>query len=161
MIKALPTMELFQVIKRYIKQSGLNFQKCYERDQNKRAGGREPHNRFGSRGLDKSISIFSFYFVNYFFQYSKTIFKFCCLSFLLKRITQKTYASMQISRCRQDKTVLSDNFKRNLHHFNMIKVEQAHLFDIKMKQSLFVKYTFILTWSFLKWSCILALIHYI
>ena len=89
MIKALPTMELFQVIKRYIKQSGLNFQKCYERDQNKRAGGREPHNRSGSRGLDKSISIFSFYFLNYFFQYSKTIFKFCCLSFLLKRITQK------------------------------------------------------------------------
>ena len=37
MIKALSIMELFQVIKRYIRQSGLNFQKCYERDQNMRA----------------------------------------------------------------------------------------------------------------------------
>ena len=35
-------MELFQVIKRYIRQPVLNFQKCYERDQNMRAGGQEP-----------------------------------------------------------------------------------------------------------------------
>ena len=40
MIKALSVMELFQVLKRYIRQSGLNFQKCYERDQNMRARGR-------------------------------------------------------------------------------------------------------------------------
>ena len=33
-------MELFQVIKSYIRQSGLNFQKCYERDRNMKAGGR-------------------------------------------------------------------------------------------------------------------------
>ena len=42
MIKALSIMKLLQVIKRYIRQSGLNFQKCYERDQNMRAGGRGP-----------------------------------------------------------------------------------------------------------------------
>ena len=38
---------------------------------------------------------------------------------------------MQISRCRQDKTVVSDNFKRNRHHFNMKKIQ---LFYIKMKE---------------------------
>ena len=36
MIKALAIIELFQIIKRHIRQSGLNFQKCYERDQNMR-----------------------------------------------------------------------------------------------------------------------------
>ena len=41
---------------------------------------------------------------------------------------------MQISRCRQDKTVVSDNFKRNLHHFNMKKIELVQLFYIKMKE---------------------------
>ena len=35
-------MELFQVIKKYIRQSDLNFQKCYELDQNIRAGGQGP-----------------------------------------------------------------------------------------------------------------------
>ena len=49
-------MELFQVIKRYIRQSGLNFQKCCERDQNMRAGGRGPYNRAGGRRSDKSNS---------------------------------------------------------------------------------------------------------
>ena len=39
---------------------------------------------------------------------------------------------MQISRCRQDRTMVSDNFKRNLHHFNMKKVEHVELFHIKM-----------------------------
>ena len=39
MIKGLPITELFQVIKKYNRQSGLNFKKCYERDQNMRAGG--------------------------------------------------------------------------------------------------------------------------
>ena len=46
----------------------------------------------------------------------------------------KTFTSMNISCCRQDKTVVSDNFKRNLHHFNMKKVEHAQLFGIKMKE---------------------------
>ena len=32
---------------------------------------------------------------------------------------------MQIYCCRQDKTMVSDNFKRNLHHFNMKKVEHC------------------------------------
>ena len=41
---------------------------------------------------------------------------------------------MQISRCRQDKTMVSDNFKRNLHHFNMKKVEHVQLLHIKMKE---------------------------
>ena len=39
MSKALPITELFQIIKRYIKPSALNFQKWYEHDQNMRAGG--------------------------------------------------------------------------------------------------------------------------
>ena len=42
---------------------------------------------------------------------------------------------MQISRCRQDKTTMvSDNFKRNLHYFKMNKVEHVQLFHIKMKE---------------------------
>ena len=41
---------------------------------------------------------------------------------------------MQISCCRQDKTTVSDNFKRHLHHFNMKKVEHVQLFRIKMKK---------------------------
>ena len=66
MIKALSIMELFQVIKRYIRQSSLNFQKCYERDQNMRAGGRGQgpgaegrglYNRAWGRGPDKSNSL--------------------------------------------------------------------------------------------------------
>ena len=40
---------------------------------------------------------------------------------------------MQISRCRQDKTMVFDNFKRNLH-FKMKKVEHVQLFHIKMKE---------------------------
>ena len=45
----------------YIRQPGLSFKKCYERDQNMRAGGRESgakgwglYNKAGGRGLDKS-----------------------------------------------------------------------------------------------------------
>ena len=41
---------------------------------------------------------------------------------------------MQISLCHQDKTMVSDNFNRNLHHFNMKKVEHVQLFCIKMKE---------------------------
>ena len=41
---------------------------------------------------------------------------------------------MQISCCRKDKAMVSDNFKRNLHHFNMKKVEHVQLFHIKMKE---------------------------
>ena len=65
-------------------------------------------------------------------------FKFCCTRvdfyFIRANIYVKTYTSMQISRCRQDKTMVSDNFKRNLHHFNMKKVEHVQLFHIKMKE---------------------------
>ena len=41
---------------------------------------------------------------------------------------------MQISRCRHDKTMVSDNFKTNIHHFDMKKVEYAQLFHIKMEE---------------------------
>ena len=78
----------------------------------------------------------SFYFVNFhFFQYSKTIFKFCCtrLTFIQTNIYVKTYTSMHISRCRHDKT-MSDNFKINLHHFNIKKGEHVQFFHIKMKE---------------------------
>ena len=41
---------------------------------------------------------------------------------------------MQVSRCHQDKKMLADNFNRNLHHFNMEKVEHFKLFHIKIKE---------------------------
>ena len=41
---------------------------------------------------------------------------------------------MNVSPCRQDKIMVSDNFKRNLHHFNMEIVEHVQLFHIKMKE---------------------------
>ena len=41
---------------------------------------------------------------------------------------------MQISLFCQDKAMVSDNFKRNPHHFNMKKVEQFQFFHIKMKE---------------------------
>ena len=41
---------------------------------------------------------------------------------------------MQVSRCRQDKAMVPDNLKRNLHYFNMRKVEDFQLFHIKMKE---------------------------
>ena len=45
-----------------------------------------------------------------------------------------TYASIQISSCGQNETKVSDDLKRNLHHFNMKKVELAQCFHIKMKE---------------------------
>ena len=42
-------MELFQIIKKYIRQSALNFQKRYERDQNIMARGQGLYNRAGGR----------------------------------------------------------------------------------------------------------------
>ena len=42
---------------------------------------------------------------------------------------------MQISCCHQDKTIVSDNLKRNLYHFiNKKKVEHVQLFYVKMKK---------------------------
>ena len=66
----------------------------------------------------------------------KNISKFYCtrLIFIQTNNYIKTNRRMQISRCRQNKTMVSDNFKRNLHHFNMKKVEHVQLFNIKMKQ---------------------------
>ena len=41
---------------------------------------------------------------------------------------------MKICRCCQGKTMVSDNFKRDLHHFDMKKVEHVQLLSIKMKE---------------------------
>ena len=40
--QATVNMELFQIIKRYTRQSALNFQKCYEPDKIMMAGGWGP-----------------------------------------------------------------------------------------------------------------------
>ena len=90
----------------------------------------------GSKNATKSFNksflklvkyLFFFYFVNFcFFHYSKTIFKLCCTRLILiqTNIYVKPYTNMQISCCRRDKTMVSDNFKRNLHHFKMKKIER-------------------------------------
>ena len=71
-------------------------------------------------------------------QYSKMIFKFLSKKlssiFIETNIYVKRCTSMQISLCRQDKPMVSDNFKRNLHHFNMKKYEHVQLFHIKLKE---------------------------
>ena len=54
--------------------------------------------------------------------------------FIETNIYVKRCTSMQISLCCQDKTMVCDNFKRNLHHFNMKKYEHVQLFHIKMKE---------------------------
>ena len=41
---------------------------------------------------------------------------------------------MQISRRHQGKTMVFDNFKRNLHNFDMKKVEHVQIFHIKVKE---------------------------
>ena len=41
---------------------------------------------------------------------------------------------MQVSRCHYGKTMVFDNSKRNLRHFDVKKVEDAQLFNIKMKE---------------------------
>ena len=74
----------------------------------------------------------------------------------------KTYTSMQTSGCHQDKAIVSDNFKRNLHHFNVKKVEHNQLFHIKMKEDkiiIFCKICGHFNMIILKWLCILAYIH--
>ena len=54
--------------------------------------------------------------------------------FIQTNINRKTYTSMQMSRCLQDKTMVSDNFKRNLHHFNMKKLNMLKCFIWKWKR---------------------------
>ena len=98
---------------------------------------------------------FSIYFANfYIFQYSKTTSSFVVqVIFIQRNIYVETYTSMQISHCHQDKTMVCDSFKRNLHHFNMKKYEHVQLFHIKMKEvksSFLVKYAVILIWPFKK-----------
>ena len=81
--------------------------------------------------------LFSFYFIDFcFYQYSQTIFKLCCrrLSFMQTSIFVKTYTRMQFSCCRQDKAMLWDNLKRNLHHFNMKKLSMFNFFTLKWKR---------------------------
>ena len=79
---------------------------------------------------------FSIYFANfYIFEYSKTTSSFVVqVIFIQRNIYVETYTSMQISHCHQDKTMVCDSFKRNLHHFNMKKYEHVQLFHIKMKE---------------------------
>ena len=81
----------------------------------------------------------------YFFQISKMAFKFCYrLSFYSNEYLRKNIERMQISRCHWAKTMVLDNFKRNLHHFNMKKVEHFQLFHLKTKGHeiiIFCKYT--------------------
>ena len=55
-------------------------------------------------------------------------------TFTQTNIYVKVYTSMYISRCRKDKTMVSDNSKRNRHDFNMKKVEHVQLCHIKMKE---------------------------
>ena len=56
------------------------------------------------------------------------------LIFIQTNIYVKTYTSMQIFRCCQDKTMVSDSFKRNLYRFNMEKVEHENFFILKWKR---------------------------
>ena len=101
--------------------------------------------------------VFSFYVCKLIFlPILKTIFKFCCrrLLFLFKQnIDVKPYTSMQISCCCQGKTMVPDNFKRNLYHFNKKEAEHV-MFRLsilnwkRIKPSFFEKYMIILIWSF-------------
>ena len=66
--------------------------------------------------------LFSFYFCKFLFlpifKNDLQILFFKTFIFIQTNIYVKTCASMQISGCRQDKTTVPDNFKRNLHHFS-------------------------------------------
>ena len=57
-----------------------------------------------------------------------------CKAFIFIQMNIYINSSMQTSRCHQDKTMVSDDFKANLHHFNMKKVKHVQLFHIKMKE---------------------------
>ena len=78
-----------------------------------------------------------------FFHYSKNF--VCCTNWYLR----KEYASIQIFRCHQHKTMVSDNFNRNVHHCNMKKVEHNSTFSYYNERGLnrHLKYTAILIWS--------------
>ena len=86
------------------------------------------------------LYILYFHFMNfYFFQYSKTIFKFCCARLIFfvfqKNIYIKTYTNMLISRCRQDKVLVSNNFKwKKLIMLNVFTLKWK-----KIKSSFFCK----------------------
>ena len=85
------------------------------------------------------LNIFSYYFINFISsniqkRSSSFVVQDLTFIFIQANIYVKTYTSLQISRCRQDKTMVSDNFKTNLHHINTKKVEGVQLFHIKMKE---------------------------
>ena len=81
---------------------------------------------------------------------------------------------MQTSRCHHGKTMVFDNLKRNLRHFDVKKVEDVQLFNIKMKATFVVPesqctdiifckihghFNMTISMTILKRSCILALIQ--
>ena len=109
------------------------------------------------------LNIFSFYFLNfYFFQYSKTIFKFCCtrLIFMQTNIYLKhtqVCIFLVVTKTKQwcliiSKEILTILIWRKLNMFNFFILKWK-----RIKSSFFVKYTVILKMIILKWSCILAL----
>ena len=57
----------------------------------------------------------------YFFQYSHAI------------KNMRKYAGFSLPP-KQNKTMVPDNFKRNLYHFNVKEVEHVQLFHIEMKE---------------------------
>ena len=87
---------------------------------------------FSSRLVKYFFLFISFYF----FQYSKRIFKFCCkrLIFIQTNIYVKTYTGMQISRCRSDKTIVSDNFKKVFIILIWRKLNMFNFFILKWKR---------------------------
>ena len=104
-------------------------------------GSKNATKSFNKSFCEFNIFSFSSHLVKYFFflllceLLFLTIFKSDLKLILIQtNIYVKTYTSMQISRCRQDKTIVSDNFKRNLRHSNIKKVEHVQLFHIKMKE---------------------------
>ena len=56
MVKVLPIIKRLQIIKKYIRQPDLNFQKYYRLDQNMIAGGQRLYNRTSGQGLNKCNS---------------------------------------------------------------------------------------------------------
>ena len=71
--------------------------------------------------------------------------------FIQANVYVKTCTSMQISRCHQDKTMVSDNFKRIFIILRLRKLNMFNFFILKWKRiklSFFVKHTVILIWSF-------------
>ena len=108
------------------------------------------------------LNTFFLLFNFYLFKSDLQVFLYKTFVFISTNIYIKTCTSMQISRCRQDKTeeTFIPLIWRKLNMFNFFILKSK-----RIKSSFFVKYTVILIWSFendhlkmivLNWSCILA-----